>query len=375
MKKSYRFITLLTLLIALSLMALTFSGCQNTASESGSTSETPDTQEAPVPDQPTPLAEPVEQSDFILGTIISLKLFDFAEDVYFTDSFEALRAIERRMTINDADPALSEVMQINENAGIAPVKVSDDTFDVIQNALRYSELSDGRFDPSVGVLVKLWNIGTDYAAIPPQSEIDARLPLVDYTKIELNEAEKTVFLKEKGMLIDLGGIAKGYGADVVSGILYDYGVRSAIVNLGGNVLVMGSKPDGSVWRIGVQNPFSERGEYLGIAAITDKTIVTSGVYERYFMEDGKRYHHILDATGGYPVDNGLVGVSIIADISMDADALSTAVFSLGPEKGMALVESLDGVDAIFVMEDKTVTMTEGAKAVFTLTDSTFTIVD
>lgn len=375
MKKSYRLITLLTLLIALSLMALTFTGCQNTASEPGSTSETPDTQEAPVPDQPTPLAEPVEQSDFILGTIISLKLFDFAEDVYFTDSFEALRAIERRMTINDADPALSEVMQINENAGIAPVKVSDDTFDVIQNALRYSELSDGRFDPSVGVLVKLWNIGTDYAAIPPQSEIDARLPLVDYTKIELNEAEKTVFLKDKGMLIDLGGIAKGYGADVVSGILYDYGVRSAIVNLGGNVLVMGSKPDGSVWRIGVQNPFSERGEYLGIAAITDKTIVTSGVYERYFMEDGKRYHHILDTTGGYPVDNGLVGVSIIADISMDADALSTAVFSLGPEKGMALVESLDGVDAIFVMEDKTVTMTEGAKAVFTLTDSTFTIVD
>ena len=152
-------------------------------------------------------------------------------------------------------------------------------------------------------------------------------------------------------------------------------MRSAIVNLGGNVLVMGSKPDGSVWRIGVQNPFSERGEYLGIAAITDKTIVTSGVYERYFIEGGKRYHHILDTAGGYPVDNGLVGVSIIADISMDADALSTAVFSLGPEKGMALVESLEGVDAIFVMEDKTVTMTEGAKAVFTLTDSTFKIVD
>mgnify|MGYP001221533881 CR=1 FL=1 len=375
MKKSYRFIMLLTLLIALSLMALTFTGCQNTVSEPGSTSETPETQEVPVPNQPTPLAEPVEQSDFILGTIISLKLFDFVEDVYFTDSFEALRAIERRMTINDADPALSEVMQINENAGIAPVKVSDDTFEVIQNAIRYSELSDGRFDPSVGVLVKLWNIGTDYAAIPQQSEIDARLPLVDYTKIELNEAEKTVFLKEKGMLIDLGGIAKGYGADVVSGILSDYGVRSAIVNLGGNVLVMGSKPDGSVWRIGVQNPFSERGEYLGIAAITNKTIVTSGVYERYFMEDGKRYHHILDTTGGYPVDNGLVGVSIIADVSMDADALSTAVFSLGPEKGMTLVESLEGVDAIFVMEDKTVTMTEGAKAAFTLTDNTFTIAD
>jgi len=334
MKKSYKQPRTIFLLLVLAMMLLAFTGCQN--SEPGT--EQPGT-EQPGTEAPTPLAEPVEQNDFILGTIISLKLFDYAEDAYFTDSFDALRDIERRMTINDANPAESEVMQINENAGIAPVKVSDDTFEVIKNSVRYSELSDGRFDPSVGVLVKLWNIGTDYAAIPAQGEIDARLPLVDYSKIELNDAEKTVFLKEKGMLIDLGGIAKGFGADVVAGILYEHGVRSAIVNLGGNVLVMGSKPDGSPWRIGVQNPFSERGEYLGIATITDKTIVTSGVYERYFEEGGKRYHHILDTTNGYPVENGLVGVSIIADVSMDADALSTAVFSLGPDKGKALVES------------------------------------
>jgi len=372
MKKSYKPQQALFHLIVLALTLLAFTGCQT--SEPAPAPEQPTTQQ-PGTDLPTPLAEPVEQNDFILGTIISLKLFDYAEDAYFADSFNALRDIERRMTINDANPAESEVMQINENAGIAPVKVSDDTFEVIKNSIRYSELSDGRFDPSVGVLVKLWNIGTDYAAIPAQGEIDARLPLVDYSKIELNEAEKTVFLKEKGMLIDLGGIAKGFGADVVSGILYDHGVRSAIVNLGGNVLVMGEKPDGSPWRIGVQNPYSERGEYLGIATITDKTIVTSGVYERYFEEGGKRYHHILDTTSGYPVENGLVGVSIIADISMDADALSTAVFSLGPEKGKALVESIDGIDAIFVMEDKSITMTEGAKAFFELTDNNFHIVE
>lgn len=374
MKKSYKQISTLFILIVITLTLLAFTGCQNSEPGPAPAPEQPGT-EQPGTNQPEKLAEPVEQTDFILGTIISLKLFDYAEDAYFADSFEALRAIERRMTINDANPAESEVMQINENAGIQPVKVSDDTFEVIKNGIRYSELSDGRFDLSVGILVKLWNIGTDYAAIPAQEEIDARLPLVDYSKIELNEAEKTVFLKEKGMIIDLGGIAKGFGADVVSGLLYDYGVRSAIVNLGGNVLVMGEKPDGSPWRIGVQNPFSERGEYLGIATITDKTIVTSGVYERYFEEDGKRYHHILDTTNGYPVENGLVGVSIIADISMDADALSTAVFSLGPEKGKALVESIDGIDAIFVMKDYSITMTEGAKAFFELTDSNFHIVE
>lgn len=357
----------LMLLLALSLAALT--GCQSGTPSTEQSGETPGTE------RPAPLAEPVEQTDFILGTIISLKLYDIAEDRFFSESFAALRSIEKRMTINDDNPADSEVMQINANAGIAPVKVSADTFEVIKNGLRYSELSEGRFDLSIGTLVKLWNIGTDEAAIPPQSEIDARLPLVDYRKIELNEAEKTVFLKEKGMLIDLGGIAKGFGADVVAKMLYEDGVRSAIVNLGGNVLVMGSKPDGTPWRIGVQNPYSERGDYLGIATITDKTIVTSGIYERYFEEGEKRYHHILDTDTGYPVENGVVGVSIIADISMDADALSTAVFSLGLEKGKALIESLDGVDAIFVMSDRSVVMTEGPKSFFQLTDTQFHIVE
>lgn len=361
--------TALMLILILSMALL--AGCQNQTPPVKNPPENPVTQPGATP--PEPLEAPVEQTDFILGTIISLKLYDFAQDEYFADGFEILRSIERRMTINDGSPAESEVIAINENAGIAPVKVSDDTFEVLEHALRYSALSEGRFDPSIGVLVKLWNIGTDEAAIPDQSEIDDRLPLVDYRLIELNAEEKTVFLKEKGMVIDLGAIAKGFGADQVSAMLYDRGVRSAIINLGGNVLVMGEKPDGTPWRIGVQNPFSDRGEYLGIATIRNKTIVTSGVYERYFEENGKRYHHILDTVTGYPVDNELAGVSIIADISMDADALSTAVFSLGPEKGMALIESLDGVDAIFVYNDKSLVMTEGAKAVFQLTDSTFSV--
>jgi thiamine biosynthesis lipoprotein len=356
-----------TIVILLLILMLALAGCQ------GKTTDPVTTPTEPKP--PVESSEPVEKSEFILGTIVSLKLYGNTSEALFVDSFEDLKSIERRMTINVENSAESEVIKINENAGIAPVKVSDDTFKVIQSGLKYSELSEGKFDLSIGVIVKLWNIGTDFAAIPPDSDIKARLPLVNYKLIELDEAEKTVFLKEKGMVIDLGGIAKGFGADVVAKSLTANGVKSAIVNLGGNVLALGEKPDGSPWRIGVQSPFSERGEYLGIATVKNKTIVTSGVYERYFEENGKRYHHIIDTANGYPVENNLVGVSIIADVSMDADALSTSVFSLGVEKGMALIESLDGIDAIFVLADKSLVMTDGAKSVFELTDSNFKIVE
>lgn len=363
-KKCVLFLLALVLLMGFVLM-----GCQKAAP--GLTTD-PTTEPVVKPEE---ISDPVEKTEFILGTIVSLKFFDRASDALFEACFEDLRSIESRMTINDANASLSEVVKINDNAGIAPVKVSEDTFKVIKSALEYSEMSEGRFDLSVGVIVKMWNIGTELAAIPPATDIAAKLPLVDYHLIVLNEADKTVYLKEKGMVIDLGGIAKGFGADVVAARLTTNGVKSAIVNLGGNVLALGEKPDGSPWRIGVQNPFSERGEYLGIATVKNKTIVTSGVYERYFEENGKRYHHILDTTNGYPVENNLVGVSIIADVSMDADALSTAVFSLGPEKGKALVESIDGIDAIFVFQDKSLVLTEGAKSLFALTDNSFKILE
>ena len=168
--------------------------------------------------------------------------------------------------------------------------------------------------------------------------------------------------------MDLGGIAKGYAGDEAIKIYKKYGIKSAYINLGGNVVVLGTKPDGKPWRIGVQNPRAENGFYIGIVEVADKAVVTSGDYERFFEENGKRYHHILDPKTGRPADSGLISSTIVTDVSMDADALSTAAFVLGLEKGRALVESLEGVEAIFVTKDKEVYVTDGLRNSFTFSD-------
>jgi thiamine biosynthesis lipoprotein len=211
--------------------------------------------------------------------------------------------------------------------------------------------------------------------VPPNNEIASVLKLIDYRKIELDAKNLEVRLAMAGMRLDLGAIAKGYSADEVSKILAKHKVKAAVVDLGGNVLVYGKKKDGSAWRVGVQDPRSDRGDYLGLVTGTTMTVVTSGIYERFFIEDGKRYHHILNPKTGFPVDNGLVSVSIITDKSIDADALSTSVFALGLEKGMALVKSLPGVHAIFIDDKNKVYLSPGTNKIFSLSNSAYTLSD
>lgn len=316
--------------------------------------------------------EPISKTEFVLGTVVTIKLYDNATEEVFTKVFDKLREIENKMTINSED---SEVIRINANAGKDSIKVSDDTFYVIEKGKYFSELSMGRFEISIGPLVKLWNIGSEDAKVPTQDEIENKKELVNFSNVILNESEKSVMLKEEGMTLDLGGIAKGYGADEVVKILREHGVEHAIANLGGNVFAYGNKPDGTPWKVGVQNPKSPRGDYIGIAEVVNKTVVTSGIYERYFEEEGKKYHHILDADTGYPVENNLAGVSIIADSSIDADSLSTAVFAMGIDEGMKLIESLENADAVFVTKDSEVYITSGLKASFKLTDLDFKLME
>lgn len=322
-----------------------------------------------------PAAEPpamAEQSDYIFGTLVSLKLYEPVEASVYQAVFDDLRDVENRMTVKGIT---SELIAVNAAAGTAPVAVSADTFEVLEAAEKYAALSEGAFDATVYPLVALWGIGTDLAQVPSPEEIEVTRQAVGYQDLVLDKAKGTAFLKRPGMGLDLGGIAKGYAADRTARKLKALGVDSGIINLGGNVLALGAKADGSPWRIGIQNPMSDRGEYLGIAAVTNKTVVTSGIYERYFEQEGIRYHHILDPHTGYPSDNNLAGVSILTDSSMDADALSTACFVLGPEKALALAKSLPGVEVLFITKDKKVLMTEGFKAVFTQTDDSFTVVD
>ncbi|MCY6372661.1 FAD:protein FMN transferase [Clostridium ganghwense] len=314
---------------------------------------------------------PKSKSGFFLGTHVEISLYDNSSDEIFDECFNILKDVEDKMSINIDT---SEVSNINKNAGKSPVKVSSQTFSVIKRGLYYSSLSKGHFDISIGSLVKLWEIGSENAKVPSKEEIEKSKSTINYKNILLDEKAQTVKLANKDMFIDLGGIAKGYAADVLANVLKSKKIESAIINLGGNVYALGSKPNGKTWNIGIQNPFEPRGKHLGILNINNKSIVTSGVYERFLEKNGKRYHHILSPFTGYPVENSLVSITIIADNSIDADGLSTTVFSLGLDAGRELVESLDGIDAIFVTNKKEVYTTSSLKNNFSLLNNDFKII-
>lgn len=309
---------------------------------------------------------PVESQDFnIMGTIILQKIYGKNAEQADKEVITRCKEIEKSMTINAAG---SEIDTLNEAAGKKAVKVSADSLNLMHTAKKYSELSTGAFDITVGPLVKAWGIFTDHHRIPDQKEINGLLGLVDDRSLTLDNKAMTAKLEKQGQIVDLGGIAKGYAGDEAIKIYKKYGIKSAYVNLGGNVVVIGHKPDDSPWKIGVQNPRDVNGKYIGILQVSDKAVVSSGDYERFFIENDKRYHHIIDPKTGYPADSGLMGTTIIADKSTDADALSTSVFVLGLEKGMKLIESLDGVEAVFITSDKKVYTTKGLKGVFTFED-------
>ncbi|GAA0062468.1 FAD:protein FMN transferase [Clostridium sp. CTA-1] len=312
--------------------------------------------------------EPVSRETYLMGTIINIKAYGKNADKAVQASVDKISDIENKMSLNIST---SEINKINKNAGIAPVKVSKNTFDVVKASLIYSEKTKGSFDITVEPLVSLWGIGTDKARIPSKDEISNALKLINYKDVVINEKESTIMLKRKGQAIDLGAIAKGYTADELKKVLLNYNVSSAFLNLGGNVYVLGNKPDKTPWKIGVQNPLEPRGDYLGIVSVSDKSVVTSGNYERFFERNGKRYHHIFDIKTGYPAEKGLISVSIISNKSIDGDALSTSVYTLGLDEGKKLIESLKDVEAVFVTNDKKVYITSGLKDTFKLTNTDF----
>lgn len=340
MKKS---VVLLTVLIGLSLFPVT--GCRrNTAGG----------------------YQQVERSEFLMGTLVTIKLF--AEEVdsgnRATDrALERIREIEGLMSTSLEN---SEVGGINRHAGKKAVAVSEDTFRVIKKGLYYGGLSEGLFDITVGPLVSLWGIGTESARVPESAELEGVLGLVDYRNVDLNGDTMEVFLKEPGMALDLGGIAKGYAADEVKKILVSEGIKHAIINLGGNIITIGPSYDGTPWNIGIKDPKDPTGNLLGVIRVTDGTVVTSGDYERYFEEGEKCYHHILDPHTGYPGQGEVRGVTIITGSSFDADALSTTVFLMGLERGMELIEGLDGVEAIVVTRYRQVVTSSGVGDSFSI---------
>lgn len=296
-----------------------------------------------------------------MGTIITQRIYSRNAKIVSNIVNEEIKKLEEMMSFFKTS---SDVSKLNNAAGISMVSLDTNTFNVIKNAKIFSESCNGAFDITIGALVKLWGIFTETEAVPQQTQIYKALELVNYKDIILDEEMNSAMLLNKGEMIDLGAIAKGYAADKALEIYQKCGIESAFINLGGNVHALGNKPDGSPWKIGLQNPWSPRGDFMGVIDITNKTVVTSGDYVRYFEKDNKKYHHILDPRTGYPADTKVVSATIVGDNSMQADALSTAVFILGVEKGMELIKNFKGLEAIFITQDKKVHITEGLKKNF-----------
>lgn len=289
----------------------------------------------------------VSKTGFFLDTVVSITLYDTENNVPLEECFSRLASYEKLFSRTQEG---SDVWRINHSDG-NPVEVSAETADLLEKALSYCRLSDGAFDITIAPVLTLWNFDADQktGTVPDESDLIDALSHVGYKNIQLDGT--TVTLLDPDTSIDLGGIAKGYIADLLKEDLVSAGYTSGIIDLGGNILTIGSKPHGQDFCIGVRTPKPDATQPLTTISCRNASVVTSGTYERYFIENGKRYHHILSPFDGHPVENGLASVTIFSEHSVDGDALSTACFVLGPEKGMALIESLDGIEALFVTDD------------------------
>ena len=325
------------------------------------------------------------QGKEVMGTYCRIDLFENGNSGLYEKLFTRLEELEKIFSASRDD---SELAEINRNAGLKPVEVSRELYTVLERSLYFSEATYGAFDPTIGPLVRLWGIGTEWAKIPSDGEINAALALVNFRNLELTAGSKhpgkaqltagTAFLKKKGMSLDLGAIAKGYAADELISILQKENISRALIDLGGNIYIWGKKDSGELWHVGVQEPLGVRGNIAGILELEGSiSVVSSGIYERFFTgDDGKHYHHILElkenensihqeGRRGYPAENGVLSTTIIAPSSMDADALSTSCFLLGYEKGLALAAA-HGAEVLYIMEKSGIRGSPGAMAIFKL---------
>lgn len=254
----------------------------------------------------------------------------------------------------------SFVYDVLEDGSLA-IKADPMIIDLVKTGQKYYQLSKGGFDISIGAVSDLWSFDQEKGTLPSKTLVKQNLSLVDGGYLVASEDELRI--TNPGTRIDLGGLAKGYIADSLKKYLKKEGVTSGIINLGGNVVCIGKRGDGSPFSIGVQQPFEKRNEVVCTVNVEDKSIVSSGIYERYFTKNKKLYHHILSPKTGYPVENTLVGVTILSDHSVDGDGLSTTCFSLGLKEGMKLIESMNGVEALFITKNEQLIYTDGFKDV------------
>ena len=304
----------------------------------------------------------------------------FAMDTYMTLTAygkNAKKALDEAVDeINNIEQLVStgidssEVSQINKNG---KGSVSETTGYLIKRSKEIYDSTNGVFDITIYPIMQAWGFPTENYCVPGKKELKKLRGLMGADHVLYDEKKQEVTLNKEGMKIDLGGIAKGYTSSKVMDIFKENGISSAVISLGGNVQTLNGKPDGSDWRVAVENP-ADTGSYIGVLSIKDKAVITSGGYERYFKQDGKTYHHIIDPANGYPANNGLTSVTIVSDDGTLADGLSTSLFIMGPEKAQKYwKEHSDEFDTILVKDDGSILVSEGLAEYFT-SESDFTII-
>lgn len=286
----------------------------------------------------------------LMGTIIDLFVTHTRPDAILEEAIRRLRIYEKRFSANDPT---SELMQINQLAGKAPLAVHPDLFHLIQLGKYHSLAPNSHLNIAIGPLVQTWRIGFADAKVPDAEEIQQLLEITDPKKILLSEENQSVFLQQKGMAIDLGAVAKGYIADLLTAYFKEAGVASALINLGGNVVVFGPSQhhEDPYWRIGIQNPLLPRAHYSAVLKIQNQSAVTSGVYERQLESQGKHYHHILDPKTGYPAETEVTSLTIVSDSSVDGEIWTTRLFGQPADVVLATLDRSEAIDGILITKD------------------------
>ncbi|WP_094605979.1 FAD:protein FMN transferase [Sporomusa silvacetica DSM 10669] len=300
-------------------------------------------------------AKPYKETQFLMDTIIEITAYGNGNEAGVKAAFAEFRRINELTNRFDES---SQVSKINQAAGKEKMQVDPDVITMLKLARSRSEQLNGALDVSVGALTELWSVGHKGEFVPSDSEIKALLPLVNFELIEIDDKANTVFLLKPGMRIDLGAVAKGYADRKAIDALKAHGIKSALVNAGGDVRIIGKRPDGQPWRIGVQDPRDSEGIAAKLALADWDVLETSGDYQRFFIKDGVRYSHIIDPHTGYQ-PRGVASVTIVAKAENNVDILSTAIFVLGVEKGQELLKQYPGTEAIFITTDGKKIITPG----------------
>ncbi len=287
--------------------------------------------------------EKVSRTVMVMDTVATVECYgDNAKEA----CDKAISEIQRLELLFSPWIETSEIYKINKNAHLSPVKTDGEVFSVLERCIEVSKITDGAFDITLKPLKDVWNMKSESPTVPSQELIDGALVMCGYENLVLKDG--CVSFKKEGMALDLGGAVKGYAADKAAEVIKNAGVKNALIDIGGNVYTLGKSPKGREWKIGLQHPGKDRGEYFKTIELSDKTCVTSGSYERYFEENGKVYHHIMDRKTGYSADSGLISVSVTGKSSFEADMASTAAFVMGKEEFLKVKDKLLIDNVVFV---------------------------